>query len=229
MPIARGGATAAPHKWPDPECDLTAGSTGAERISEHSTGPAVDPVCLNSALPRRAGRASAYCRFFGRDGWPQGQLERCYSDWPADASGFRRQFARASRQPSEQGRGVRPLFSKHRAVRIVPTAAVGAAGPGKADAHVRSARDARAIERMARGAIVLRQPERGCGGHESRTRGSTGRGGSGGPPRAPRGRRVRSARRFPCDGDDTNAMPRPLYRVGLARDRLGVQRQRRYT
>ena len=43
------------------------------------TGPAVGPVSLNSALPRRAGRASAYYRFFGRDAWPQGQLEGWYS------------------------------------------------------------------------------------------------------------------------------------------------------
>jgi hypothetical protein len=47
--------------------------------SARTTGPAVDPVCLNSALPRRAGRASAYYRFFGRDAWPQGQLEAWYS------------------------------------------------------------------------------------------------------------------------------------------------------
>jgi hypothetical protein len=44
------------------------------------TGPAVDPVRLNSGLPRRAGsRASAQYRFFGRDCWPQGQLDEWYS------------------------------------------------------------------------------------------------------------------------------------------------------
>jgi hypothetical protein len=51
--------------------------------SPRTTGPAVDPVCLNSALPRRAGRASAYYRFFGRDCWPQGQLQGWYSAEPA--------------------------------------------------------------------------------------------------------------------------------------------------
>ena len=51
--------------------------------SPRTTGPAVDPVCLNSALPRRAGRASAYYRFFGRDCWPQGQLQAWYSAEPA--------------------------------------------------------------------------------------------------------------------------------------------------
>src|SRR5918997_1768179 len=51
--------------------------------SPQTTGAAVDPVCLNSALPRRAGRASAYYRFFGRDYWPQRQLEGWYSAGPA--------------------------------------------------------------------------------------------------------------------------------------------------
>jgi hypothetical protein len=51
--------------------------------SPRTTGPAVDPVCLNSALPRRAGHASAYYRFFGRDCWPQGQLQEWYSAEPA--------------------------------------------------------------------------------------------------------------------------------------------------
>jgi hypothetical protein len=50
--------------------------------SSRTTGPAVGPVSLNSALPRRAGRASAYYRFFGRDCWPQGQLQRWYSAEP---------------------------------------------------------------------------------------------------------------------------------------------------
>jgi hypothetical protein len=51
--------------------------------SSRTTGPAVGPVSLNSALPRRAGRASAYYRFFGRDCWPQGQLQGWYSAEPA--------------------------------------------------------------------------------------------------------------------------------------------------
>ena len=71
---------------PEPECDLRRAVHRRREDLEHSTGPAVDPVGLNSALPRRAFRASAYCRFFGRDCWPQGQLEPCYSAGPAGAS-----------------------------------------------------------------------------------------------------------------------------------------------
>ena len=53
----------------------TAGANRHPRRVFRRTGPAVDPVCLNSALPRRAGRASAYYRSSAGKRWPQGQLK----------------------------------------------------------------------------------------------------------------------------------------------------------
>ena len=59
--------------------------------SNMRTGPAVDPVRLNSGLPRRAGsRAWACYRCFGRNCWPQGQLKEGYSSGWVPAVSFDR-------------------------------------------------------------------------------------------------------------------------------------------
>jgi hypothetical protein len=52
------------------------GSTSTAALQPpRPTGPAVDPVCLKSALPRHVGRASAYYHASAGLGWPQGQLK----------------------------------------------------------------------------------------------------------------------------------------------------------
>jgi hypothetical protein len=51
-------------------------STGRGVAAPQNTGPAVDPVCLKGALPRRAGARVGVVPLSGRDCWPQGQLQQ---------------------------------------------------------------------------------------------------------------------------------------------------------
>ena len=110
--------------------------------------PRVDPICLNSALPRRAGRASASYRLFGRDRWPQGQLQGWYAAEPAEDAPPLSPSA-----GSDLGDCRRPLLHPHDSERLGPRptdARIGRGGAASGWAPATSC-DARFRARSDRG------------------------------------------------------------------------------